>query len=85
MPVESTSHVYDMVYDQNSQELRFIAAGPVGTTGVTTVTVPDQFLSAPFSVLVDGVEVSSDSTAESVSFEYAHSGRNTVIISMKSS
>lgn len=81
IPVESTSHVYDMVYDQNSHELRFFAAGPKGTVSSTTVTIPGQFLSAPFSVQVDGADVPSTNNAGSVSFEYAHSGRSAVVIS----
>ena len=81
IPVVSTSHVYDLVHDQNSQELRFIVAGPTGTTSRTTVAVPNKFLSGPFRVFVDGYEVPSTNKSGSVSFEHAHNGRSAVIIS----
>jgi len=81
IPVEANSHVYEMVYDQNSQELRFITAGPAGTTGRTTVMVPSTFLSAPYRVRVDGADVPFTNEARSISFEYTHNGRSAVVIS----
>jgi len=79
--VESTSHVYEVLWDKNVLELQFTTAGPAGTTGRTTVTVPNKFLSAPFRVFVDGSEVPSTNKSGSVSFEHAHNGRSAVIIS----
>ena len=52
-----------------------------GTTGRTTVAVPNKFLSGPFRVFVDGSEVPSTSKSGAVSFEHAHNGRSAVIIS----
>ena len=78
--LQATSHIYEMVYDHQSQELRFTAAGPTGTIGQTTVDIPDQILSTPLSVRVDGTEVPFTSDAGAVSFEYVHSGRSAVVI-----
>ena len=79
--MESTSHVYDMVYDQKLEELRFIVAGPTDTIGQAIVAVPDQYLSPPFEVRVDGTLVPSTRDVGSITFKYAHSGRRAVIIS----
>ena len=81
MLVESTSHVYEVLWDKNVMELQFTTAGPAGTIGRTTVAVPNKFLSAPFRVFVDGSELPSTSKSGSVSFEHAHNGRSAVIIS----
>ena len=78
--VQSTSHVYAMVYERKSQELRFTAAGPTGTTSRTTVDIPDDILSTPLSVRVDGADVPFTSDAGAVSFEYVHRGRSAVVI-----
>jgi hypothetical protein len=79
--IESTSHVYEVLWDKNVMELQFTTAGPVGTTGRTTIAVPNQFLSGPFRVFVDGSEVPSTNTPGSVSFEHLHNGRSAVTIS----
>ena len=79
--VESTSHVYNMVYDQNTKELQFFVAGPTGTNGLTKISIPDQFLSAPFSVQINGVDIPYTVDSETIIFEYIHDGRSEVIIS----
>jgi hypothetical protein len=81
MLVESTSHVYEVLWDQNVLELQLTIAGPEGTAARTTVAVPNKFLSAPFRVFVDGSEVSATSKSGSISFAHEHRGRSTVTIS----
>ena len=45
--VESTSNIYDMVFDQKDGEVRFTAAGPTATSGGSTVTIPGSLLEGP--------------------------------------
>ena len=77
---ESTSNIYDMVFDQKDAEVRFIAAGPTGTTGGSTVAIPGSLLEGPFAVTVDGQSVASTMQGNSVSFVYDHTGRSQVTI-----
>jgi len=83
----SQSNIYDMSFDSNSQELKFVAAGPPDTTSETTVLIPgsllaggDHALACCIKVFLDGKQVSSSSTSEGVTFEYAHVGRSEVVI-----
>ena len=77
---ESTSNIYDVIFDQKNREIRLIAAGPTGTTGGSTVTIPDSLLDGPFAVTVDGQSVGSNMQGNSVSFVYDHTGRSQVAI-----
>ena len=79
--IESTSHINEVLWDQNVLELQLTIAGPEGTAARTTVAVPNKFLSAPFRVFVDGSEVSATSKSGSISFAHEHRGRSTVTIS----
>ena len=81
--VESTSHVYGLAYDQSLREIRFIAAGPKGTQGKTTVNIPKDFLDVPFTVVVDGLIVNAATDDVPITFEYDHVGRSEVVISGK--
>jgi len=83
----SQSNIYDMFFDSNTQELKFIAAGPPDTTSKTTVLIPgsllsggDHALACCIKVFLDGKQVSSSSTSEGVIFEHAHVGRSEVVI-----
>jgi photosystem II stability/assembly factor-like uncharacterized protein len=83
----SQSNIYDMFFDSNTQELKFIAAGPPGTMSKTTVLIPGSLLSGGdhaldccIKVFLDGKQVSSSSTSEGVIFEHAHVGRSEVVI-----
>ena len=78
--VESTSNIYDMVFDQRDGEVRFTAAGPTATSGGSTVTIPSSLLESPFVVILDGQIVDSTMQGDSVSFIYDHSGRSQVTI-----
>ena len=55
--VESTSHVYGMTYDQGLREIRFTSAGPVGTLGKTTISIPEDIIPGPYIVSVEGITV----------------------------
>ena len=79
--VQSTSNVYEMIYENQLQELRFTVAGPSGTNGRTTITIPDKFLDGKSRVLVDGYQVPASHDGSDITFEYTHIGRSTVIIS----
>lgn len=83
LELESSSHVYDMGYDQEAQELSFTIAGPNGLDGETLVNIPASLLDAPFSVTVDGTAVSLSTQGQVVSFEYVHTGTSQVIIRSK--
>ena len=77
---ESTSNIYDVIFDQKNREIRLTAAGPTGTTGGSTVTIPGSLLEGPFAVTVDGQSVGSNMQGNSVSFVYDHTGRSQVTI-----
>jgi len=77
---ESTSHLSELVADLGLGELRFTAAGPVGTVASTTVTIPMSLLAGPFVVTVDSRTVDSQTQGNSVSFSHDHTGRSQVTI-----
>ena len=62
--LESTSHVYGLVLDQDESGIDFAAAGPTGTLGSSTVTIPTTLLSSPFIVTIDGAKVQATSEAK---------------------
>jgi photosystem II stability/assembly factor-like uncharacterized protein len=85
--VVSQSNVYDMVFDSNKQELKFVIAGPPGTSAKTTVAIPSSLLSGGehaltccMKVYVDEKRISSSSAGDGVTFEYVHTGRSEVVI-----
>ena len=85
--ITSQSNVYDMVFDSNAQELKFVAAGPLGTQAQTTVVLPSNLLSGGnhsldccIKVFVDGRQVSNSSTSHGITFTYVHAGRSDVVI-----
>jgi len=85
--VTSQSNIYDMVFDSNTQELKFVAAGPPGSNSKTTVVLPgsllsggDHALTCCIKVFLDGKQVSSSSTSEGIIFEHAHVGSSEVVI-----
>jgi len=85
--VTSQSNIYDMFFDSNEQELKFVAAGPPDTTSKTTVVIPGSLLSGGehalaccIKVFIDGKQVSSSSTSDGITFEHVHLGRSEVVI-----
>ena len=78
--IESTSNISGLVLDTIDDELRFVAAGPRGTVGTTSLGVPSSLLEGPFSVLVDGQNAEVDSMGQTVSFTYDHQGQSDVVI-----
>jgi hypothetical protein len=68
------------VIDENNDELRFTAAGPVGTVASTTVTIPVSLLAGPFVITVDSQPVDIQTQGDSVSFSHSHGGQSEVII-----
>ena len=80
LEVESTSHVYGLVLDQDERRIDFTAAGPTGTLGRTTVTIPTTLLSSPFIVTVDGAKVQATRRGETITLEYRHIGTSEVTI-----
>jgi len=80
LEVESTSHVYGLVLDQDERRIDFTAAGPTGTLGRTTVTIPTTLLLSPFIVTIDGAKVQAASRGETITLEYRHIGTSEVTI-----
>jgi len=80
LEVESTSHVYGLVLDQDERRIDFTAAGPTGTLGRTTVTIPTTLLPSPFIVTIDGAKVQATSRGETITLEYRHIGTSEVTI-----
>ncbi|MQF69381.1 hypothetical protein FIM12_03485 [SAR202 cluster bacterium AD-804-J14_MRT_500m] len=81
--LESNSHVYDMINDQNVKELHFTSAGPSGITGKIKTILPTSFFTGPFTVTVDGNTVETSVNGQSVYFEHIFSGRSAIIIKGK--
>ena len=87
LDITSRSNIYDLLFDTNTQEVKFTAAGPSGTESVTTVKIPsslitggEQALECCVKVFVDGIEKAITKTAKGITFEHLHTGRNEVII-----
>ena len=83
----SQSNIYDMVFDSNEQELKFVIAGPPDTRAKTTVEIPSSLLSGGehalnccIKVFLDGKQISSSSAGDGITFEYVHTGRSKVVI-----
>jgi hypothetical protein len=88
--VTSQSNIYDMFFDSNKQQLKFIAAGPPNTNSTTTILIPSSLLSGGdhaleccVNVFLDGNKIPSNSTNEGITFQHAHIGRSEVIIKTK--
>ncbi|MEC9141034.1 MAG: hypothetical protein VX724_04680 [Chloroflexota bacterium] len=76
----SSSHVYDMVLDENSNEVRFMIGGPKGTQSQTSVLIPPSLLSGKFEVFISGKRVNSSKVENVITFTYSHEGRTAVTI-----
>ena len=78
--IESTSNISGLVLDTIDDELRFVAAGPRGTVGTTSLGVPSSLLEGPFSLLIDGQNAEANSVGQTISFTYDHQGQSDVVI-----
>jgi len=78
--IESTSNISGLVLDTIDEELRFVAAGPSGTVGTTSLNVPSALLEGPFSLLVDGQNIEANSVGQTISFTHDHQGQSNVVI-----
>ena len=78
--IESTSNISGLVLDTIDDELRFVAAGPRGTVGTTSLNVPSSLLEGPFSLLVDGQNTEGSSVGQTVAFTHDHQGQSQIII-----
>ena len=78
--IESTSNISSLVFDTIDDELRFVAAGPRGTVGTTSLGVPSSLLEGPFSLLIDGQNAEANSVGQTISFTYDHQGQSDVVI-----
>jgi hypothetical protein len=83
LKLESVSHVNNVTLGQDSEELRFLVAGPSTVKGKISVTIPEAFLVPPFNVTIDGVRTPASSRGQIVSFEYSHNGSSQVTITGK--
>jgi hypothetical protein len=72
-----------MAYDHKLREIRFTAAGPIGTKGVTTINIPGDILGGPYTVKAGEVVVNKANNDASITFEYDHEGRSQVVIGGK--
>ena len=87
LDITSTSNIYDLLFDTNTQEVKFTAAGPSGTESQTSVRIPSslitggkQALQCCVKVFVDGIEKNATNTDKGITFEHIHIGRSEVII-----
>ena len=88
--ITSKSNIYDLLFDSNTQEVQFTAAGPAGTESLTSIRIPSSLLSGGESaleccvkVLVDGVEKPVANTDKGITFEHTHIGRSEVVIKIQ--
>jgi PKD repeat protein len=74
---ESNSTISDFTFDQAEKQLAFDVTGPEGTVGSCNVTIPKDLLGAPFTVLINGVELTyvmtENATHYFLYFTYNHS------------
>ena len=87
LDITSKSNIYDLLFDSNTQEVKFTAAGPSGTESLTSVRIPSSLLSGGeyaleccVKVLVDGIEKPAVNTDKGITFQHVHIGRSEVII-----
>jgi len=78
--ITSQSNIYDMVFDTNNNELKFIAAGPTNTKSKTTFIIPSNLMTGEHQVFINGAKIPSSSENNQVTFEHIHIGNNQVII-----
>ena len=78
--IQSSSHIYDVVFDENVQEVRFTSAAPQGVYPQILINMPRSLQSDSYEVLIDGRPIASSSTGTSVSFSNNRAGRNLVAI-----
>ena len=80
--IQSSSHIYDVVFDENVQEIRFTSAAPQGVYGQVSINIPRSLQSDSYEVSIDGGPIRSSSTVTSLSFTNDRSGRNLVAIKL---
>ena len=80
--IQSNSHIYDVVVDENAQEMRFTSAAPQGVYGQISIDMPRSLQSDSYEVSIDGRPITSSSTVTSLSFTNNRSGRNLVTINL---
>ena len=78
--ITSQSNIYDMVFDTNNNELKFIAAGPTSTKSKTTLIIPSNLMTGEYQVFINGAKIPSFSENNQVTFEHIHVGNNQVVI-----
>jgi photosystem II stability/assembly factor-like uncharacterized protein len=76
----STSHLSGLVVDLDDAEIRLVAAGPVGTEGLTTLTIPEGLLAGLSRVTVDGSPVEVEVDGRTITFAFDHDGRSDVVV-----
>ena len=80
--IQSSSHIYDVVIDENVQEVRFTSAAPRGVSCDISINMPRSLQSGSYEVSIDGHPIGSSSTGTSVSFATNSAGRSLVAIKL---
>ena len=90
LDITSKSNIYDLLFDSNTQEVKFIAAGPSGTESLTSIRIPNSLLSGGeyafeccVKVFFDGIEKPFINTEKGITFEHVHTGRSEVVIKIQ--
>jgi len=78
--IHSTSHLSNLIFNKETQELGVTASGPVGTTGNFSIALPEVLVSGPLSVEVGGRSVAADIEEQITSFSFSHVGDDQVVI-----
>ncbi len=83
--VTSNSTLTSLMFDSTTNELSFGVSGPSGTTGVTTVCIPQSLIPdmSKLNVMLDGASINYNSISEGnvwlITFSYHHSSHTIVI------
>ena len=85
---ESNSTISNFQFIQEEKKLMFNVTGPADTSGFCNITIPNQLLGGPFTIMVDGQTVSEvlsfdNGTHSWLHFAYLHSLRRIEIIGTK--
>ncbi|MCL0102060.1 hypothetical protein M1O29_03150 [Dehalococcoidia bacterium] len=78
--IDSNSYVYDMVFEEKIQELRFSVAGPNGMGAEMELTMSDSLIAGQLTVSVDGKVIPFSMDGQKIVFVYSHAGRSDVVI-----
>jgi photosystem II stability/assembly factor-like uncharacterized protein len=77
--VNSTSNVLRLVMDSEARQVTIVVAGPPGSRGLLSMTIPSAILPGPFSIQHAGTELARSEDGI-ISVSYDHAGTTTLLV-----